>query len=139
MPKDLSCAESQKARKRQREDKNNTMGSSSRGKLSIEAVPDTLRVIEGELLNVLPAWLNSNIISGIHQLKEASHGASPGVDNVQILLNVIEQRKLQLATVANQGEENLHRFTVVGDRERGLKQRYDFCKQVCVGDLLPNC
>ena len=81
-------------------------GPSSRRKLSIEDVPDTLRVIECGMINELPAWLNAKIVSAIQQLKEEIHGTSHGVGNVQILLNVIEARKLQLATVAHQGEKN---------------------------------
>ena len=102
MPKDLPGAESHKARKIHQEDKNNSMGSSSRRKLSIEDAPVTLRVIEGGIRNELPAWLNANIVSAIQQLKEASRGTSRGVDNVQILLNVIEC-KFQLTTVAHRG------------------------------------
>ena len=133
MPKDLAGAESQKSRRRQHEDKNNPTVSSSRRKLSTDDVPDTLRVIEGRPMNDLPAWLNTNIISAIQQLEEASRGTSRGVDNVQILLNAIAECKLQLITVAHQGEENLQRCTVVNDRERGIKKRYDFCDQSCGG------
>ena len=85
--------------------KNNPTGPSSRRKLSIGDAPDTLRVTEGGLMNEFPDWLNTNIISSIHQLKEASRGTSRGAENVQILLNVIEC-KPQLATVAHQGGES---------------------------------
>ena len=72
MPKDLSETEAQKSRKRHKEDKNNPAGPSSRGKSSIEDVTDTLRVIEDGLMGELPAWLNTNVISFIQQLEEAS-------------------------------------------------------------------
>ena len=130
MPKDSPRAESQKARERQHEDKNNPTGPSSRRKVSDEGVPDTLRVIEGGMIDELPAWLNANIVSAVQKLKEASRGTSHGVDNVQILLNVIDERKLQLATSAKQGEEKLKRRTVMGDRARGPRQWYEFRKQV---------
>ena len=93
MPKDFPDTESQKERKRQREDKNNSMVSSSRRKLSIGDIADTLWVIEGGAINELPAWLNTNRVSVIQQLREASRGTSRGVDNVQILLHAIVERK----------------------------------------------
>ena len=63
-------------------------------------------VMEGGAINELPAWLNTNIVSAIQQLDEACHGTSHGVDSVQILLNVIEACKPQLAIVAHQGGKN---------------------------------
>ena len=79
MPKDLLYTESQKSRKRQQEGENNPTASSSRRKLTIEDAPGTLRVLEGELMNELPDWLNTNVISSLQQLKEASLGTSHGV------------------------------------------------------------
>ena len=111
------------------------MVSSSRMKLSLGDIPDTLGFIEGEITNELSAWLNTDIVIAIQQLKEASHGTSHGVDNVQILLNVIEECKLQLAAVPRQEEEKMQRRAALGDRERGMNQWYEFRKQAWV-DLL---
>ena len=92
----------------------------------------TLRVVEGELMNELQTWLNTNIISTIRQLGEASQGASHGDDNGRILLNAIDGRKLKLTSVAHHGGEKLHRRTAANDRELRLGRRYEFCKKVCV-------
>ena len=48
-------------------------------------------------------------------------------DNVQILLNALDWRKNKMATVARQGNEELHRCGDVmdeGDRGRRQRQRY---------------
>ena len=102
MPKDTSAAESQ-ARKRQHEGKSNSTASSPRRKLSIEDVPETLRGVEGGLLNELQTWLNTSVVRTIQQLEEAGHGTSRGDENVQIILNVLDECTLKLTTVAHRG------------------------------------
>ena len=78
------------------------------------------------MANELPVWLNTNIVCVIQQLEESSFGKSLGVCNVQILLNVIDGRKLQLATVSHQGGERPKRRTAMVDLERGLRQWFGF-------------
>ena len=88
-----------------------------------------IRVIEGGTLGDLPGWLGSTIANVIQQLKEASHAKENIVDNVQILLEVIDECKLILTTVAKEGEGNLRLRQDELERERWRKKRYDFCKQ----------
>ena len=117
--------------KRQRDDKNNPTGSSSRRKLPIEGSPATLKVFECGLMSELQTWLNTNTISTIQQLEEASRGSNLGDGNVQLILNAIAERKLQLAKVAHQGEEKLQRRNELNDREGWPRKWYEFRKQEC--------
>ena len=130
IPKDTSDTESQKSRKRQHEGGKNPTGSSSRRKLPIGDVPETLRDVEVGLLGELQTWLNTSVVRTIQQLKEESRGKSHGDGNVQILLNVLDECNLKLTTVERQGEGKLQLRTEVGDRARRPTQWYDFCKKV---------
>ena len=76
MPKDTSGAESQKARKRQNMDKNNTMGSSTGRKLSIDDAHGNIRDVAGALMGKIQISPNNSIINTIRQLGDAaSQGA----------------------------------------------------------------
>ena len=119
MPKEKeeSGTESQKQRRRKIEDQSNPIGPNRR-KLSIEDVPEAIRVIDGRTLSELPGWLYNSIVSAIQQLNETSHANGHTVDNVQILLEVIDECKLKLAKVANGGEGKLQLCTDERERER---------------------
>ena len=136
MTKDTSYTESQKLGKRQREDKHNPTGPSSRRKLSIEDVPETLRDVEGGILNELQTWRNTSAVRTIQQAGEASRGKSHGDGNVLILLNVLDGRKLKLTTVAHRGEENPQLRNEGRDRKRWVTQWYDFRMQVREGSII---
>ena len=74
-------------------------------------------------MNQIQIWPNRHIVDTIQQLKDA-RGV---VENVQILLNVLDGCKNQMATAARQGNEELHRCGDVmdeGDRGRRQRQRY---------------
>ena len=77
----------------------------------------------------LPGWLGSTISNVIQQLKEASRAKKHIVDNVQILSEVIDECKLRLTTVAEEGEGKPRLRQDELGRERWSKRRYDFCKQ----------
>lgn len=91
MQKEEPDAESQKQRERLYVGQNNPTGSRRR-KLPSGVAPDTLRVLRGGALNEFPGRLNSNIISAIQQLREASREKSHIVYNFQTLLNLIERK-----------------------------------------------
>ena len=80
----------------------NPTGSVSRRKLSIEDATETIRDVEGEIMGQVEIWLNNSVAHTIQQLQGASR-ASHGEGNGQILLNVLEGRKLKLTKVAHQG------------------------------------
>ena len=82
-------------------------------------------------MSELQTWLNTNTISTIQQLEEASRGSNLGDGNVQLILNAIAERKLQLAKVAHQGEEKLQRRNELNDREGWPRKWYEFRKQEC--------
>ena len=65
----------------------------------------------------------------IQQLKEESHAKDNRIDNVQILLEVIDECKLILTTVAKEGKGKLRLFQGELERERGRKKRCDFWKK----------
>ena len=53
--------------------------------------------------------------------------------NVQILLDVLDERNHRMTTVERHGNEELQRRGEVRDRERWQRQWYGFCKQVWEG------
>ena len=95
-----------KARERKLTESNPT-GSVSSRKLSIEDAPETIRDVEGELMGQVQIRLNNSVVRTIQQLKDASQ-ANHGEGNVRILLNVLEEGKLKLTTVAHQVGEKMH-------------------------------
>ena len=64
-----------------------------------------------------------------------SWGAGEVEESVQILLNVLDECKLKISTVAHQGREDVQKcedFAEEDDRGAREKQRYEFCRKVCV-------
>ena len=53
--------------------------------------------------------------------------------NIQIQLNVIDERNRRMTTVARQGNEELQRCGDVNDRGRWINQWYESCKHVWGG------
>ena len=58
------------------------------------------------------------VVIAIQQLKETSHAKGRAVDNVRILLEVIDECKLKLTTVADEGELQICTDEVARERER---------------------
>ena len=88
-----SDTESQKQRKSQNCDQSNPIRPNRR-KLSIEDVPEAIRAIARRTLSELPGWLGNCIVSFIQQMKETSRAKGHAVDNVQILLEFLDECKL---------------------------------------------
>ena len=90
IPKEESRAESQRRRKRKLMGGNNNP-TGGRAKLSIADVPRSIRDVAGSQVNRIQIWPNQHTVATIKQLEDERH-----VDgNVQILLNMIDGRKLK--------------------------------------------
>ena len=78
-------------------------------------------------MDQIQIWPNTSIANTIQQLGDA---ARQGVGNVQILLDLLDERNHTTTTEARQGNEDMQRCEEVNDRERWLMQWYEFRKKV---------
>ena len=66
-------------------------------------------------------WPNSNIVNPIQQLGDAT---SQGVDNAQILLDLLAECNRKLTSLARRGIGELRRCGEVNGREKWTKKWY---------------
>ena len=77
----------------------------------------------------IQVWPNNSVVNTIQQLKDARQED----DNVQILLDLLDERNHRMTTVARLGDEELQRREAVNDRERWQMQWYELRKQLWGG------
>ena len=103
-----------------------------RRRLSIEDVPKSIRDVAWSQMDQIQVWPNHPIVDTIQKLTDARQADG----NVQTLLNMLDECKFKLTTVARQGNEEQQRCGDVVDengRWRRQRQWYEFRKQTWEG------
>ena len=99
-------------------------------KLSIEDVPENISDVAGAQIDQIQICPNRNIVNNTQQLGDAT---SQGVDNAQILLDLLAECNKMLTEVVRQGIGELQRCGEMNDREKWTKQWDEFLHQVWEG------
>ena len=131
MPKVPGASDSESQKKRKRQFGSNEPIPQKR-RMLLSGVPSEIREVEGRKVMGIPEWPDTQVLSAIQQLKQVSHEQGAILANVQILAEVIENFKNELATVAQSGDEKPHLCQNEEERGRSRRKWYEFLKKVCV-------